>query len=350
MLVQIRTVRENTIPMFRILTVVFICLCCAPVRSSYGEIPNSTEGQSQISIGKAFFPEFLHPAFDALEKGDADLALKLLYHEIKLIDSDSRERFSRIASEPKIYLLKALVLKAKGESNQALALLDKAIALTPGSAEVHLEKAHVLNALGKKDEAIDAYKDAIWFRRIGGVIDSAHLELAKLYLEKDLKPEARVELQSALASNPSDVVALRMLSNLELQAGNKAAGVKALRDALSANPTSPELKIELAKAILMQTDRLSDQGDLKEVNVLAEELLSASADQSIKREATLLLINSDIMLGSLDLAEKQLVELARINSKDPEIPRLKKQIAIERAAAANVPEDGNSSPNPEENP
>ena len=61
---------------------------------------------------------------------------------------------------------KALVGRAqanlkKGEAAKGLADIDRALSLDPESAYVHNVKANILAALGRRNEAIAAYKKAL---------------------------------------------------------------------------------------------------------------------------------------------------------------------------------------------
>lgn len=82
----------------------------------------------------------------AMEKGDLETSQQYL------------ERALRAAPErPILHENMAVVHRARGELTQALASLDRAIALKPGFRTALLQKGSILEQLGKPDEAVEAF-------------------------------------------------------------------------------------------------------------------------------------------------------------------------------------------------
>lgn len=288
-------------------------------------------------VAREYFPEFLYPAYDALQAGETDKAQKLLHKEFRILDGSDRSRNSRQAGEGKMFFLKALILRAKGEEKDSMLALNTAAELHPSSSEILYQQGIMFRSENKPDQALKAFEDALWFNRGNPNISAANLEMAKIYLEKSMPIEAKAALQQALAVNPADTTSLDLLSKLELQAGDKAGALKALRNAVAATPENLNLKLDLAKTLLNGADRTTDQDNIKEANVMIEEVLAklAASDTpqpTLLRDAKIALIRTEFSLRSVDLADKQLKELLVANPKDPELLKLAKQLAIERSA------------------
>jgi predicted TPR repeat methyltransferase len=84
------------------------------------------------------------------------------------------------------------VLRDLGRSEEAVASADQALALRPGYLEAHLNRAHALDTLKRRQEAIISYRNAI---ACGGNEEELHYYLAALGAEAPpaLSPPSYIE-------------------------------------------------------------------------------------------------------------------------------------------------------------
>jgi tetratricopeptide (TPR) repeat protein len=89
--------------------------------------------------------------------------------------------------------------------------LDRALYLSPYLAEAHLLLGRIHLRNGRVQDAIDAFKIALWSAETADV----HVSLGEAYRQmKDLEA-ARVEAQRALALDPASADAKQLLARIE---------------------------------------------------------------------------------------------------------------------------------------
>ena len=176
--------------------------------------------------------------------------------------------------DPEAYLLLAeLSLQQRGWTAAEL-LLNKADSLLPGyTVNAERKKNMVINSLRHRGQLADSREDWVLLQRcIDQIIkirgDSAPLtrQLGYAYFQQKQDAKAK-ELFLKAEKMPDDqgLPADAVMSQLYLRRGDQDAAAKALRDALAANPESPEV---LSLAI---TTRLNDN-QLDEARALVENL------------------------------------------------------------------------------
>lgn len=131
-----------------------------------------------------------------------------------------------------------LVLVAKvqleaGQPATARGTLEKARALSPGSAEVLTALGHVAAADGNRSEAISCYQSA-------AALDHnawpARLALAWTLIDIGETDRAEAELRSIIGANPASEDAVLTLARLQRQLGRPADTIEPLATFLLANP------------------------------------------------------------------------------------------------------------------
>jgi tetratricopeptide (TPR) repeat protein len=142
------------------------------------------------------------------------------------LEQEGREAFDRRDFETALELFRAILLEHPGyadvrhyvglclafmgRTEEALAELDEAIAANPTYVEAHINRALVLQELGRYDEARYAFDRAVEFETPGGGyraavtarLANAHATLGDLYMEADAPAEAAAQYRTALELRP----------------------------------------------------------------------------------------------------------------------------------------------------
>ncbi len=156
-----------------------------------------------------------------------------------------------------------LLLRAQGKAGEAAAMLRRAVAANPASAEGHMNLALALEESGEPTGAESEYREALRIEP-GDAMTRANLGLLLVRLGK--KQQALTELNRALPGARANRAALLAVGNGLRLAGDPAAAVGAMKEAIAAGakgPT-PALLSELALAQLSAGDRKAAIGSLRE--------------------------------------------------------------------------------------
>jgi len=108
-------------------------------------------------------------------------------------------------------------LCANGQIEQAIAHLNKSLAIKPDSGEAHNNLANIFNSQGNIDKAIEHYKISIKFEPDS---PQAHHNFAIALTKKNMIDQAINEYNIALHLDPSNVESLSNLGFLMAQKGN----------------------------------------------------------------------------------------------------------------------------------
>lgn len=154
----------------------------------------------------------------------------------------AEEATTRFPQDPRGWHAAARVWLARGDPAQALRLLEKALSLG-GGANVRLDRARALSALGRQEEALSALAD-------GGEGDSVAQLLKADLLQSLGRTDAALEAcDAALRADPAaGDVAYHRKGKLLLAAGRAKEATAALDAALGLNPRDPEVWCDAAVA------------------------------------------------------------------------------------------------------
>ncbi|HEX5258914.1 MAG TPA: sulfotransferase [Sphingomicrobium sp.] len=168
---------------------------------------------------------------------------------------------------PTLLNLAASVRYGERRFEEAVQLLKRARALAPNDPHILNSLGVCLKALGRADEALQAYNAAL---RIDREMAPAHFNRGTL-LEglNDIKG-GRTAYERAVALDPNYVEALASLAWLEAQAGDAAAARAHGERALALSPTNLLARIALASADLQQRDLSSAAARLSELGRIAD--------------------------------------------------------------------------------
>ncbi len=149
----------------------------------------------------------MHREPDLIARGRERFAVRDFHGAVLLL----REAVLDGYAYPDVYNLLALCLALVERPLEALAAFDRAIALNPRYVEAHLNRAVLLAALGRDDEAQDSFESA---HRLGGPDESgfpvvvanrlanAHASLGEHYRDAGALDEAIIQFARALDLRP----------------------------------------------------------------------------------------------------------------------------------------------------
>lgn len=196
-------------------------------------------------------------------------------------------------------------LSLSGRTQEAIDAYLRGIALEPRFAKLRLNLAADLVRIGRFDEAIRHYRQAL-------SIESSfvgHNNLAALYARLGRNAEAVSELRKALAEDPDQWEGIWNLGLYELADGRTNEAFEAFAKALALQPNRLELRWRFARIAV-------DQGRAGEVReFLRTELDRAPQDRDLR----LLLVSAETSLGNLPAARTLLEEGVRQHPRDVEL-------------------------------
>ena len=147
----------------------------------------------------------------------------------------AQDEFGDSAADPVKLFERGQSAHARGELEKALEFYEQAIKVRPEFPEAEFQKGNALGSLGRLDEAEAALKRAIALKKNWSLPYSA---LGALLMKRDRDADATVVFRQALVNDPQDNVALRMLSELRLRAGDAKEAVELAKRATQ-NPDAP---------------------------------------------------------------------------------------------------------------
>jgi tetratricopeptide (TPR) repeat protein len=157
-----------------------------------------------------------------------------------------------------------LCLSFLGQPESALGEFDRALKINDQYVEAHLNRALVLNELGRFDEAADAFERAGYYEyavagrfpaAITARLAHAHAQVGDLYGEAGAPLEAAAQYRRALEMRPRFHDIRNKLAQSLLQIGDVAGAVDQLTLALAGNPRFVPARLNLGLALFRQGDR-----------------------------------------------------------------------------------------------
>jgi tetratricopeptide (TPR) repeat protein len=211
---------------------------------------------------------------DLLEQGQKLLeAGKLAEAELVL------DRAEKLApSDAAILTLDARVKGRLGESSNAVALLRRAIQLTPGVAQAHVDLAIALADSGGLDAALAETTIAI---SLAPGLAIAHLNRARIFSDLKLDQKAEDEFVAAAELDPRNPDCYYYWSFAERAQGNFTKEAELLRKVVKLEPRNVMAHLRLASNLLDQNRTAEAVAELR--IALAIDPSSAQATYSLSR-------------------------------------------------------------------
>jgi protein O-mannosyl-transferase len=141
-----------------------------------------------------------------------------------------------VARNPQAFLAHnnlAVILRARGQLDEAIDHLQRCLAVEPGFAEAHNNLGNALRQRGEVDAAIPHFKTALQLEPNNA---PAYANLGSALLEKGQASEAIPELRKALQLDPGNVDLLNSLGYALLKAGQGTEAVAFFQQAIALRP------------------------------------------------------------------------------------------------------------------
>src|ERR1044072_5902536 len=145
------------------------------------------------------------------------------------------DTFGDDAADPVRLFERGQSAHARGEIEKALAFYEQALKVRPEFPEAEFQRGNVLASLGRLADAEAAFRRAISYKKNWSLPYTA---LGIVLVRQNHDKEAEQFFNQALTSDTKDNVALRMLSDLRLRAGDTKSALDFAKRA-TANPEAP---------------------------------------------------------------------------------------------------------------
>jgi len=142
-----------------------------------------------------------------------------------------------------------VVLRKKGQLDEAMVQFQKALAINPNLAATYNNIGDVLHEKGQVDEAIAYYQKAL---EINPNMAEAHNNLGNALLQKRRVDEAMVQFQKALAINPNLADVHNNLGNILFQRGQVDQAMIQYGKTLECDPHNTHAQVNLGSAFLQK--------------------------------------------------------------------------------------------------
>ncbi|MFN2530432.1 MAG: tetratricopeptide repeat protein [Pyrinomonadaceae bacterium] len=164
---------------------------------------------------------------------------------IPAAEAQTDEGFGDTGADPIKLFERGQNAHARGDFDKALDFYEQAIKIKPEFPEAEFQRGNALVSLNRLEEAEQAFERAISQKKGWSLPYSA---LGALLVRKERDRDAESLFRSALAIDPHDNVALRMLAELRLRAGDQKQALDFARDATKDKEAPASAWIVLAMA------------------------------------------------------------------------------------------------------
>ena len=192
------------------------------------------------------------------------MALLLVACASSTAPAQTEDGFGDAGADPVKLFERAQSAHARGEFDKALELYDQAIKVRPEFPEAEFQRGNVLVSLAHMPEAEAAFRRAIQLKKNWSLPYSA---LGALLFRNGRDREAEPIFREALVADPQDNVALRILSEIRLRAGDAKEGLELARRA-----TRDEAAPASAWIVLVKAERAN--GDKGAAKVTLDRMIS----------------------------------------------------------------------------
>jgi tetratricopeptide (TPR) repeat protein len=141
------------------------------------------------------------------------------------------------------------VLSQKGQMDEAISQLQKALEINPNYAEAHFNLGCILFQKGRVDEAMAQYQKAL---EINPNLVGAHTNFGNALFQKGQVDKAIAQLQKALKIDPNHAEIHYNLGVVLLHKGQVDEAITQFQKALEINPDISQIHTKLASALLQK--------------------------------------------------------------------------------------------------
>ena len=167
----------------------------------------------------------------AFEAGRADDAIGLIQRAIALAPDYAEAHYNL-----------ATIRLRMGQAGEAAAGFRRALALDPRHFGAQLNLGGLLSQQGRLDEALEAYRQAL---AIDSQSATAHMNYANILKDLGRSQEAATHYQTALRLDPKSAEAHNNIGLLYRELGQLEAAAQAIERAIQLAPDNPQFKINL---------------------------------------------------------------------------------------------------------
>jgi tetratricopeptide (TPR) repeat protein len=203
----------------------------------------------------------LPAAADAYRAGDLDRAERLLGMALR-----------RSRKDPDALYLRGLVAHRRGQPEEALSWMDRAVAADAEHAVAWSNRGRVLRALDRPEEAAESLERALALRPD---LAEAWLELGHARLDREDLSAAEAACQEALRLRPDWTAALEGLGRALLEADRATEAEAVFRRQLALDPGAAAAHANLGIALKDQERLAEAEGALRRALALAPDLAGA---------------------------------------------------------------------------
>src|SRR5215213_1500131 len=178
----------------------------------------------------------------------------------------SQEAFGDDATDPVRLFERGQSAHARGELEKAIGFYEQALKVRPEFPEAEFQRGNALASLGRLPEAEAAFRAANYYKKNWAL---PHSTLGALLMRQSRDKEAEKSFQQALAIDSKESLALRLLSEIKLRAGDAKSALELAKRA-TAIPEAPAAAwVGLAIAEKANGDKVAARTTLD--HVLADE-------------------------------------------------------------------------------
>ncbi|HEX3248008.1 MAG TPA: tetratricopeptide repeat protein [Pyrinomonadaceae bacterium] len=204
-----------------------------------------------------------------------------------------QDTFGDDATDPVRLFERGQRAHAKGDLETALGFYEQALKVRPEFPEAEFQRGNALTSLKRLPEAEAAFRLAISYKKNWAMPHSA---LGALLMRQNRDKEAEASFQDALAIDNKEGLALRLLSEIRLRAGDPKSALELARRATAIPDAPPAAWIGLALAEKANGDKVTARTTLD--RVLADDPQNLAA---LMERADLLLDEKNFELAIADL-------------------------------------------------
>lgn len=290
----------------------------------------ASQSHAEVNVAKYPFPEsyFSSDFKRALNYfGSADFSA--LTDELVKLKQKNPRRFPM----EKVHLLEGLSLQEQSQHQAAILSFKAGLKLRGANSDLLYLIAESELALALLPNARQSVQEALWFSRFEIVPkERAYYLLGMIEKTAELPLQAIAALKLALAQNAAYQPARMTLGEVYLSSGQKAEAIAIYREALAKEQENANLKLSLAKALLLNPNRATNKRELKEAEDLVSQVMQSKDTDIALKDARPVYIRALIENGNIAKASQSLTLALKKDPNNLELKKLSEQIILEKSA------------------
>ncbi len=274
------------------------------------------------------FPPALTSAVSSFKQGK--------YRKTLTILKGIRRSGDKSAAGDKVAYLEGLAEAALGQKDKAAAAFRRSLTFRGSNSDVITHLGLLLQERGKPDEALAAFKEALWFDKFTHLRkEDVYYQIGLILQQQGKLSEAEENFRAALSANGTAAAPRVRLAEIMLKKGERGQALDLLRQARQKDPADREAPAMLASVLLTNVNPITGSQDIREALALTRALMQDKTVQEMAADkAAAVHIRALLANGELAEAEALLPGAAKAQPQNTELNRLVQQIDIEKQASA----------------